>query len=1031
MFHRRVSGLTPSHLCCALAAALLALLSWGLNATAQEQERGEGQGRLTLNFDPDWKFIKADPADASQANFDDSGWSTVSAPHTFNDTDTFDHYSPGNMLGETNQWGGRTWYRKTFALPESVRGKHVYVEFEAVRQVADVYLNGHLLGSCKNGFIPFGFDLTPYIRFDGPNVLAVMCDNRFMASQTTDPGTSLWKYEEEVNAALPDNVDDLQANQVPWNNPQWHPPMGGIYRNVRLYVTEPIHISLPLFDFLKTAGPYAYATEISGASAQVGVEVPVENDSATGHDIEVTVKIVDRDGNTVLAQGQKGFIGAGEQSLVKFSGAVERPQLWEPDYPYLYHVMCSINAGGRELDSYEVPLGIRAVHWDVKTGFWINGHALKLHGWGQRPTDEWPGLGSAQPDWLHFFTLQMMKQAGGNFIRWGHCGAGPEMIQAGDELGFVTDQPGVDGESDTVGAPWQIRTDAFRDAVIYFRNDPSILIWEGGNQKVSANHAEELRHYVEEYDPYGGRAYTHRRADETTGQFMDVTIGTEGSHEVSRLPVVEGEYDREESPRREWDDYSPPDFGYPAARGQTYDLTSEQYAVNEIGQYLDKAGAPGDCGGANWIFSDSTSGGRNTAEVSRASGEVDGVRLPKEAYYVCQTMFRNDPQVHIIGHWNYPAGTKKTIYVTSNCSNVELFVNEKSLGPGARSERYLFTFKDVAFAPGEIKAVASNNNGPAATDAIETAGAPAALRITAITGPGGLQADGSDVALIDVEAVDANGARCPVFDQRVDFSCNGPAIWRGGYNSGKPDSINKTFLDLECGVNRVAVRSTLKPGEISVTARCEGLKPATIVIPSHPFEVSDGYSEFMPGMPLVALSKTHPDWTALAPTSPMTVTTASENVTADRRLIDTFNYSGPTELVHVEVNATDGKNVYCDRDYPFAGLPAKLTGADWVQAADADKFYPAADLMQLAVKAGATVYVAYDASLPSPEWLQRQLRPTKSSLVIAGRTMKLFSLHLQADESLTFGSNADAGNKPCNMYVVFVQSGKPEATARR
>lgn len=1001
------------------------LIFWNLNAMPQ--------GRLTLNFNPDWKFIKADPAGAAQPDFDDAAWTTVSTPHTFNDVDTFNTLSPGNMLGDTNQWSGRTWYRKTFILPESARGKQVYIEFEAVRQVADVYLNGHFLGSCKNGFIPFGFDLTPFVRFDKPNVLAVMCDNSFMVSQTTDPPLLLSTYEEHLNSTLPGDVDNVQANQIPWNNPQWHPAMGGIYRNVRLYVTAPVHVSLPLFDFLKTTGPYAYATEISGASAQIGVEVPVENDSTTTDEIEVKTKIVDRAGNTVLALRQNGSVAGDGQSVYKFSGTIQNPQLWEPDYPYLYRVQCSITMDGNQVDTCEIPLGIRAVHWDVKTGFWINGHHLKLHGWGQRPTDEWPGLGSAQPDWVHFFTLQLMKEAGGNFIRWGHCAAGPEMIQAGDELGIIADQPGVDGESDTVGAAWKIRANAFRDAVIYFRNDPSILIWEGGNQKVAPAHAEELRHYFEEYDPYGGRAYAHRRADEATGQFMDLTIGTEGSHEVSRLPVVEGEYDREESPRREWDDFSPPDFGYPQAKGQTYDLTSEQYAINEISQYIDKTGAPSDCGGANWIFSDTTSGGRNTAEVCRTSGEVDGVRLPKEAYYVCQTMFRDNPQVHIIGHWNYPAGTKKTIYVTSNCSNVELFVNGKSLGFGEKSEHYLFTFKDVAFVPGEIKAVASNNGGPAASDSIQTAGQPVALWLTPITGPSGFQSDGSDIALIDVEAIDANGRRCPTFNERVNFSCDGPVIWRGGYNSGRAGSINKKFLYLECGVNRVAIRSTLTPGDITVTAACPGLRPATILIPSHPFAVNDGYSQIMPPMPTVTLSKTHRDWSALAtPTPPMTVSSTPQTVSAAHRLIDTFNYTGPTELVHVEAGASDGKNVYCDRDYPFENLPSKLTGADWVQAADADKFYPAADLMQLAVKAGTTVYVAYDASLPSPDWLERQLRPAHSSLMVAGRPMKLFVKHLRKDESLTFGSNAaDRGKKTCNMYVVFVQAEMPEATASR
>ncbi len=281
---------------------------------------------------------------------------------------------------------------------------------------------------------------------------------------------------------------------------------------------------------------------------------------------------------------------------------------------------------------------------------------------------------------------------------------------------------------------------------------------------------------MDKYDPHGGRAYAHRRADEITAEFMDVGIGTEGGREISELPVVEGEYNREESPRRVWDDFSPPNFGYPEAKGQTYQLTSEQYAVNQVAAVRQASSARRTtAAAANWIFSDSTSGGRVAVEVARASGEVDGVRLPKEAYYVCRAMFRADPQVHIIGHWTYPAGTKKTVYVASNGDEVELFVNGKSLGRGKVSDRYLFTFPDVAWEPGEIKAVAYTRRQSRWRRRPSTPPAPpVALRLTPITGPGGLRADGSDVALIDVEAVDANGERCPTFQQRVDFDVEGP-----------------------------------------------------------------------------------------------------------------------------------------------------------------------------------------------------------------------------------------------------------------
>src|SRR5436190_1969642 len=120
---------------------------------AQSVSAGE---RQTLNFNPDWKFVKADPAGAFRAQFDASGWTTVSAPHTFNDTDTFDDWVIPTHIGETNQWAGRTWYRKSFTVPESFKGKRVYIEFEAVRQIAEVYLNGVALGTNRTGFIPFG-----------------------------------------------------------------------------------------------------------------------------------------------------------------------------------------------------------------------------------------------------------------------------------------------------------------------------------------------------------------------------------------------------------------------------------------------------------------------------------------------------------------------------------------------------------------------------------------------------------------------------------------------------------------------------------------------------------------------------------------------------------------------------------------------------------------------------------------------------------------------------------------------------------
>jgi beta-galactosidase len=980
--------------------AILAVLVF-LRLNCQHAQAGD---RVTLNFNPDWKFIKADPAGASQADFDDRSWQNVSTPHTFNDTDTFDDSSVANHVGETNLWSGRTWYRKSFTLPESFKGRRVYLEFEAVRQVAEVYLNGQALGTNRTGFIPFGFDLTPYLKFGGgTNILAVMADNRF--TMETD-------------------MAKIAGTDLPWNSPHWHPPHGGIYRNVYLHVTDPLHISLPLYSNLKTAGPYVYAADISESSAALHCEIPVQNERSTTEKIEAHFELLDREGKSLLVVKDSKVLPPGARQTINLVGALSHPELWEPDYPYLYQAVCTLSTKGQTIDRVEIPVGIRSVRWDAKTGFYINGHHTKLHGWGQKPTSEWPGLGAAQPDWMHYFTLELMKEAGGNFVRWGHCAGAPADIASADQLGMLVLQPGVDGEGDARGDAWTLRAAAFRDMLIYYRNHPSIVIWEGGNQKVTRDHARELRGHMDTFDPHGGRAYAHRRADEITGEFMDVDIGTEGGRQVPRLPVVEGEYDREESPRRVWDAFSPPSFGYPEAKGQTYQLTSEQYAVNEVAEYVRKLGQPNHCGGANWIFSDSTSGGRVGCEVARSSGEVDGVRLPKEAYYVCRAMFRNDPQIHIIGHWSYPPGTKKTVYVVSNCPEIELSLNGRSLGHGKNSDNYLFTFPDVSWEPGELKAVGLRNSAEACSQAKHTIGPATALRLTSLVGPAGLQADGSDVALVDVEAIDALGERCPTFQARVDFQFNGSGVWRGGYCSGKTNSINNTYLDLECGINRIALRSTREAGPLTLTARSGDLTTATLVLNSAPVQVENGALKTRPVLPAItALHRTaFSDFANVG-----TIETRAQT----GRCLKTFSYSGPAGTVSVQEDARDGAKIYADRNIMFSQLPETLKGCDWVQAANADKLYSAVDLMELAPQADTTIYIAHDDRVPRPDWLQRQFKATNLSMAIEGQPMRLFERQVHSGESLTLGSNAeDRRYKSCNMYVVFVKAAASEGIHR-
>jgi beta-galactosidase len=232
-------------------------------------------------------------------------------------------------------------------------------------------------------------------------------------------------------------------------------------------------------------------------------------------------------------------------------------------------------------------------------------------------------------------------------------------------------------------------------------------------------------------------------------------------------------------------------------------------------------------------------------------------------------------------------------------------------------------------------------------------------------------------------------------------------------------SINNRFLDLEAGVNRVSVRASRAPGRITVSARSPGLKPASVSLTSMPFAADQGTSVSMPARLAVPLPVRRPEVADTA--APLSAAGGAVARGMSGRFTRAFNYSGPSSyLVHVETQARDGRNVYVDADIMFAGLPAELAGADWVQAASRDSLYEAVDLMELSVTGGSAIWIAHDDRLPRPQWLTRSFEPTSLSFAPGGQRMTLFKRVVLQDESLTLGANA-TGAGPANMYVVFIQ----------
>jgi beta-galactosidase len=366
-----------------------------------------------------------------------------------------------------------------------------------------------------------------------------------------------------------------------------------------------------------------------------------------------------------------------------------------------------------------------------------------------------------------------------------------------------------------------------------------------------------------ELDPHGGRVMGCRSLQEpgataVTEWFGTMLGGPYNAKIRDQAPLIETEDFRDEGARRFWDDFSPPYFGFKKGPNDTWNYNSETFALAQIRRYWSfwsnrisntNAAQAKWAGYASIYFNDSDADGRqDSSEVCRVSGKVDAMRLPKEIYFTERVMQNEKPDIHIIGHWTYPANTTKTMnVVANNVDAVEFFVNGASRGKSSQPVNgYLYAFPNIKFESGSIKAVGYKNGAAVVEQELKTAGDPAAIKLTVYTAPDGMHADGEDAALIDFEVVDANGLRCPTDDARVDFTCDGPANWRGGYNSGKINSTNNLYLNTECGVNRVAVRATRTPGKITVTASRAGLQSATVTLDVQPVTVVDGLSKWTP-----------------------------------------------------------------------------------------------------------------------------------------------------------------------------------------
>jgi Beta-galactosidase/beta-glucuronidase len=794
--------------------------------------RFDGSLRDTYNFNSDWKLRIGDFSGAEAPAFGDNEWQKVTLPRAFNEDEAFRLHI--EQLTDTVMW-----YRKHFKLPASDAGKKVFVEFEGVRMAADVYVNGVKVGLHENGVMAFGFDISDKIKYGEENVIALRIDNS-------------WKYRERAT-----------NSPFQWNNSNFNANYGGIPKNVKLHVSGKVYQTLPLYSFLKTSGVYVFAKnfDIKGRKATITAESEVKNETSAAQNIGYEVVIEDMDSKEVARfAGKSQTVQPGAIAILSASSLVSDLHFWSWGYGYLYNVCTVLKINGKPVDVVKTRTGFRKT--EFKNGMvYLNDRVLQMKGYAQRTSNEWPAVGMSVPAWLSDYSNGLAVEGNANFFRWMHVTAWKQDIESCDRVGLMQMLPAGDAEGDVEGRRWSQRTELMRDNIIYNRNNPSVLLYECGNESISEDHMGEMKTIRDQYDPNGGRAIGSR-------EMLDSKIAEYGGemlyiNKSAGKPMIATEYCRDEALRKYWDELTAPYHKngagplYRNAPAIEYNRNQDSFAVTEIQRWFDYfcmragTGTRVSSGGANIVFSDTNTHCRGE-ENYRRSGEVDAMRIPKDAFFAHQVMWDGwvdieKPRTYIVGHWNYADKTVKDVYVVSPSDKVELFLNGKSLGFGERSYYFLHTFKNVAYQPGALKAVSYQNGKVVSTDTKNTAGAPAALKLSLIKSPLPVKADGADMVLAQVEVVDAKGQRCPTVQTPVAFNLDGPAEWRGGIAQGPDNYILAKTLPAECGVNRALIRSTTDAGKVTLTATAEGLQTAVISFETTPEKVVDGLSADLPG----------------------------------------------------------------------------------------------------------------------------------------------------------------------------------------
>ena len=784
--------------------------------------------RVTMRLTDGWRFQRGEVAEAWREDFADSDWRQVTVPHDWAIEDLpLDEPTAGERSGPFDSSaegggavgytiGGVGWYRREFALDPAWQGKPVIIRFDGVYKNSEVWCNGVRLGAHPYGYTAFSFDLTPYLRCDRPNVLAVKVDS--------SGKTSRWYCG------------------------------AGIYRHVWLTLTAPVHV--PQW------GVNVATPDISAEQATVRVEITLRNDAADSAAAVLTSRIVTASGDTAATVATEVAVGAGNAELVTQELLVAAPALWSPDSPTLYSLVSTVTVGGEVVDEVETPFGIRGITMSAEGGLLLNGQPLELRG-GCVHHDNGP-LGACTYDRAEERRVELLKANGFNAIRTAHNPPSPAFLDACDRLGMLVMDEAFDC--------WQKRKNPqdyhrFFDEwwqrdlaamVMRDRNHPCVFAWSIGNEVVEQ----------ERGDTHGARlsamlaAYI-RSLDPTRAVAIGAHPGTDPWEKLdplfAQLDLCGYNY--------KWERYQPDHErepqrviagteSFPVKTYETLMATRDDAWV--IGDFVwTSFDYLGESALGHTLYDDEESEYAKWPWTAANCGDLDICGGPRPQNYYRQIIWGVGPKIACFAQtplpegktsesvfgWGWPnewpswtwdgqEGKPLTVRAYSACPRVRLLLNGTDLGTREtnRETRFIGEWQ-VPYQPGALVAVALAESGEEVERwALVTAGAPAALRLTADRTA--LSADGQDLSFVTVEVVDERGTLCPNADNLIHFAIEGPATLAAAATSN-PKSV-ESFQQPERQAWRgralAIVRAGSVAGEVKLVASAEGLTAGAVFV---------------------------------------------------------------------------------------------------------------------------------------------------------------------------------------------------------